>query len=140
MVAPSALRFVGLNFLRLVSVSSLILVFAAVIDIMVLDARAIKALSADERTQALEECDYFGDTSVPTHVWGLFWVQLQRFFLLLLLIACFCSGEWLAGEGSSEADAGAQRSTGAALPSASSATTFPSSAAASRLRLSDLCR
>ncbi|PWN44079.1 hypothetical protein IE81DRAFT_282521, partial [Ceraceosorus guamensis] len=84
MVAPSALKFIGLNALRLLSVCILLLTVAALIDLMVIDAKAINELSAEEKSDVEEDCSYFAGTSVPTHVWGLFWCQLNRTFLIIL--------------------------------------------------------
>lgn len=93
MVAPSVIRFIGLNLVRVLSVCSLILVFCSVIDVMVLDGRAAGAISDEEYDALRDDCEYLPDSDIPIHVWGLFWAQLNRVFILCLTLTCICSGE-----------------------------------------------
>lgn len=80
LLTPTAIAFVGFNALRLLSVVSLLLVFAATIQSMVLDGREVAMAQPGD----YEDCDYLPGTDIPTHVWGLFWSHLDRTFILIL--------------------------------------------------------
>lgn len=84
--------FLLLNAVRTISIVSLILLFAAVITLMVQDSKAYFALRQTSRfaTYSNEYC-YFPDTEVPTSTWGLFWLQLDRFYILMIAIICALS-------------------------------------------------
>ncbi|OXG34748.1 hypothetical protein C359_06205 [Cryptococcus neoformans Bt120] len=81
---PSGPVFIGLNALRALSIIALLLVFAANIETMVSDIKAVKNPASDE-----DDCDYIEYSSVPDQVGGPFWSILNRIFILsecLLLI------------------------------------------------------
>jgi hypothetical protein len=86
--------FIALNLVRLISIISLILVFAAVISLIAQDSKAYYAIqkAGNLQTYSDEYC-YFPDTEVPTSTWGLFWLQLDRFIILCIALLGVASGE-----------------------------------------------
>ena len=84
--------FFGFNALRLLSVVATLLVFATTLMVMVLDGREYNAAQDGPEDEYID-CEYFPGTDVPTHVWGIFWVQLDRTFVFILLLLCVLSGK-----------------------------------------------
>ncbi|KGB77660.1 hypothetical protein I307_03527 [Cryptococcus deuterogattii 99/473] len=74
---PSGPLFIGLNAVRALSIIALLLVFAADIETMVYDIKAIKNPASDE-----DDCDYIEYSSVPDQTGGPFWSILNRIFIL----------------------------------------------------------
>ncbi|KAK0549502.1 hypothetical protein OC846_004034 [Tilletia horrida] len=58
---------------------------------MVADGRGVQAAQQNGFDAAATGCDYYPGTDVPLHVWGIFWVHLNRVFELILLIFCILS-------------------------------------------------
>ncbi|KAK4686137.1 hypothetical protein P7C73_g3994, partial [Tremellales sp. Uapishka_1] len=92
---PSGPIFIGLNILRLLSIVSLLLVFAANVVTMADDIKAIKASSASgASSSALNstadwDCDYVEYSTVPDQTGGSFWSILNRICIIfecLLLV------------------------------------------------------
>lgn len=92
LLTGSGVAFVLFNILRLVSIVATILVFAATLEMMVLDGREAAEASRED-PDVYEDCEYVPGTDVPTHTWGLAWAQLNRTFILALCIICVFSGE-----------------------------------------------
>ncbi|PWN22245.1 hypothetical protein BCV69DRAFT_292755 [Microstroma glucosiphilum] len=90
MLTRTGAAFVGLNFVRLLSITALLLVLAATLEVMVIDGRLVAA-ARKEDAEVWDDCEYVPGTDVPTHTWGLFWTQLDRTFVLVLCIICVFS-------------------------------------------------
>jgi hypothetical protein len=92
MLTRTGAAFVGLNLVRLLSITATLLVLAATLEVMVIDGRLVAAARKNE-AEVWDDCEYVPGTDVPTHTWGLFWTQLDRTFVLVLCIICVFSGE-----------------------------------------------
>jgi hypothetical protein len=69
---------------RILSVVGLLLVFSSSIFVMVNDIRAVNNFMANQgASQALTDCDYIADSSVPNQAAGVFWAVLNRLLILL---------------------------------------------------------
>lgn len=85
--------FLGLNGVRLASISALALVFASIIVLMVEDSRAYSVIQRNGDMATVDEtCDYLPATDIPTTPWGLFWVQLDRSMMLCACLLCVIAG------------------------------------------------
>lgn len=91
MIKPKSLAFVSFNLLRIVSVVCFLLVSGATIESMVEDGHNISAAEPED----WDECEYIPGTDVPTHAWGIFWVHLNRTFILVLCLFGLFSGEYM---------------------------------------------
>lgn len=92
MLPVKGMIFIGLNVLRLISMISLLLVFSSTILLMVNDSNAYYRLRREDLLQSTGvECDYYPESDVPTTTWGIFWIQLDRFWILCLCWLCFFS-------------------------------------------------
>lgn len=92
MLPLHGIAFFGFNALRSLSIIATELVLATTVFVMVLDGREYNAAHKTP-SEDYTDCEYYPGTDVPTHVWGIFWVQLDRTFILILLILCTLSGE-----------------------------------------------
>ncbi|CAO1614290.1 unnamed protein product [Sympodiomycopsis kandeliae] len=90
MIPLHGIGFFGFNILRFVSVIATVLVLSSTLMVMVLDGREYNAAKRDS-PEDFDDCEYLPGTDVPTHTWGIFWVQLDRTFVLILLILCVLS-------------------------------------------------
>ncbi|EPQ28503.1 uncharacterized protein PFL1_03806 [Pseudozyma flocculosa PF-1] len=88
------LSFVGLNLVRILSLVSMVLVWVAILVMMIQDGQDFN--DASLRAQADEQdCTYIPGTEVPTHVWGIFWAELHRALLLVVVaIAILSEVSW----------------------------------------------
>ncbi|TFK54690.1 hypothetical protein OE88DRAFT_1732002 [Heliocybe sulcata] len=93
MILPNARGyvFIGLNVIRILSLIALLLVFISSIIVMVHDVGAVNdflsATSADDATaEAMEDCDYIGDSTVPNQPAGAFWAVLNRLLIIFQVI------------------------------------------------------
>lgn len=93
MLTRTGAAFVGLNIVRLLSITATLLVLAATLEVMIIDGRLVAA-APKEDAEVWDDCEYVPGTDVPTHTWGLFWTQLDRTFVLVLCIICVFSGEY----------------------------------------------
>ncbi|PWN37008.1 uncharacterized protein FA14DRAFT_176310 [Meira miltonrushii] len=92
MLPVKGIIFIGLNVLRTISMIALILVFSSTILLMVNDSNTYYRLRNQDLLQtSQDECDYYPESDVPTTTWGMFWIQLDRFWILCLCITCFFS-------------------------------------------------
>ncbi|MCO5585020.1 hypothetical protein L7F22_038952 [Adiantum nelumboides] len=92
MLPVKGIIFIGLNALRLISMIALILVFCSTISLMANDSRTYNRLRREDLLQSTgDECDYYPESDVPTTTWGIFWIQLDRFWIICLCILCFLS-------------------------------------------------
>lgn len=97
MLPLKAIVFLLLNAVRLLSIVALLLVFSSVVLLMAQDARAYHAVvQAGKLQDYTEEYCYYPDSDVPTTMWGLFWLQLDRFLLLCVALLGVASGALIA--------------------------------------------
>jgi len=91
--------FFGLNAIRVLSIVSLLLVFASSILVIVTDIEAVNAYdsakqsSSNTTSQALVECDseYIGESTVPNQIGGVFWAVINRLFIIFQVITLILS-------------------------------------------------
>ncbi|EAU87649.2 hypothetical protein CC1G_09110 [Coprinopsis cinerea okayama7 len=92
MLPPRAYTFIGLNAVRILSIISLLLVFASNIVTLVNDIKAVNRFmeagkdgiaGANNATlDALRDFDYISDSTVPNQPAGAFWAVLNRLFII----------------------------------------------------------
>ncbi|KAG9318752.1 hypothetical protein JVU11DRAFT_851 [Chiua virens] len=89
--------FFGLNAVRVLSIVSLLLVFASSILVMVTDIEATNAYESGKQnsntttSQAFVDCDYIEDSTVPNQIGGLFWAVINRLFIIFQVITLVLS-------------------------------------------------
>jgi hypothetical protein len=88
--------FYGLNVVRVLSIVSLLLVFASSILVMVTDIEAVNAYdsanqSSNTTSQATVDCDYILDSTVPNQIGGVFWAVINRLFIIFQVITLVLS-------------------------------------------------
>ncbi|KAG8217787.1 hypothetical protein J3R82DRAFT_5949 [Butyriboletus roseoflavus] len=88
--------FFGLNVVRVLSIVSLLLVFASSILVMVTDIEAVNAYdsakqSGNSTSQAFVDCDYIENSTVPNQVGGVFWAIINRLFIIFQVITLILS-------------------------------------------------
>lgn len=92
MLPIKGIIFIGLNVLRAISMIAMILVFSSTILLMVNDSNTYYRLqNLDLLQTSKDDCDYYPESDVPTTTWGIFWIQLDRFWILCLCVTCFLS-------------------------------------------------
>lgn len=97
MLPLKAYVFGLLNIVRLLSVVFLCLAFAAIV---VLNKDDMKALRESKQADAedLEDCAYIADSDIPLSTWGIFWLFLDRTFLMIACLLGLLSettlGQW----------------------------------------------
>ncbi|KII90114.1 hypothetical protein PLICRDRAFT_40314 [Plicaturopsis crispa FD-325 SS-3] len=88
MLPPRAYVFIGLNGVRVLSIIALLLVFASSIVTMVHDVEAVNRFVAAGKvdnstdTNAMIDCDYIDDSTVPNQPAGAFWAVLNRLLII----------------------------------------------------------
>ncbi|KAI9571260.1 hypothetical protein HD554DRAFT_2320798 [Boletus coccyginus] len=89
--------FFGLNAVRVLSIVSLLLVFASSILVMVTDIEAVNAYDAAKQSsntttnEALVDCEYILDSTVPNQIGGVFWAVINRLFIIFQVITLILS-------------------------------------------------
>jgi len=92
MLPPRALIFIGLNAVRILSIVTLLLVFASSILVMVNDVTAVNTFmsqaqaSGNTTESLLENCDYIENSTVPNQTAGVFWAVVNRLFIIFQVI------------------------------------------------------
>ncbi|KAL6301659.1 hypothetical protein BKA93DRAFT_796827 [Sparassis latifolia] len=90
MLPPRGYIFIGLNVVRILSIVSLLLVFASSIFVIVTDVEAVNrfmALPADQ----VPDCDYVPGSDVPNQPAGIFWAILNRLLIIFEVIVLIMS-------------------------------------------------
>ncbi|KAF9246237.1 hypothetical protein BU15DRAFT_85019 [Melanogaster broomeanus] len=75
--------FYSLNAIRVLSIISLLLVFASSILVMVND---IEAQTGNTTNVDLVNCDYIENSTVPNQIGGVFWAIINRLFIIFQVI------------------------------------------------------
>lgn len=96
MLPPRAYIFFGLNAVRVLSIVSLLLVFASGIFVMVTNIKAVNLFQAnkDNSTGDHLDCDYIEGSTVPNQAAGVFWAvvsSLLVIFQVIILLLSECS-------------------------------------------------
>ncbi|KAH8827345.1 hypothetical protein DL96DRAFT_1498914 [Flagelloscypha sp. PMI_526] len=92
--------FIGLNFIRTLSIVSILLVFSSTIFVMVTNIKAVNAFEIALRNNSteieeMEECDYIMGSTVPHQAAGVFWSVVSSLFLLFQSVVLLLSEvEW----------------------------------------------
>ncbi|PPQ86927.1 hypothetical protein CVT25_009813 [Psilocybe cyanescens] len=93
MLPPRAMFFMGLNAVRVLSLVSLILVFASTILVMVTNIKAVNAFQANKGSDnsTMLDCDYIAGSTVPNQPAGVFWAVVASLLILFQTIILFLS-------------------------------------------------
>jgi len=88
--------FLALNAVRILSIISLILVFASSIFVMVNDIEAVNEFQAAKQAgnvtrELLLKCDYIEGSTVPNQPAGVFWAVVNRLLIIFQVIILFLS-------------------------------------------------
>jgi len=88
--------FFGLNVVRVLSIVSLLLVFASSILVIVTDVEAVNAYdstkqSGNSTAQDFVDCDYILDSTVPNQIGGVFWAVINRLLIIFQVITLILS-------------------------------------------------
>jgi hypothetical protein len=88
--------FIGLNIIRVLSMVSLILVFASSIFVMVNDVTAFNEFQRAQQNNPdaadiLANCDYIEGSTVPNQAAGIFWAVVSRLLIIFQVIVLFLS-------------------------------------------------
>jgi len=88
--------FYGLNAVRVLSIVSLLLVFASSILVIVTDIEAVNAYDSAKQSnsttsQDLVDCEYILDSTVPNQIGGVFWAVINRLFIIFQVITLILS-------------------------------------------------
>ncbi|KAF5315593.1 hypothetical protein D9611_005054 [Ephemerocybe angulata] len=90
--------FFGLNAVRVLSIVSLILVFASSILVMVTNIKAVNAFQANKINNTTEsdmvDCDYIEGSTVPNQAAGVFWAVVASLLIIfqsIVLLLSECS-------------------------------------------------
>jgi hypothetical protein len=94
---PRGYIFIGLNAVRVLSIISLMLVFASSIFVMVTDVEAVnefqsaKQVGKNVTSELILNCDYIAGSTVPNQAAGVFWAIINRLFIIFQVIILFLS-------------------------------------------------
>ncbi|KAF8559860.1 hypothetical protein OG21DRAFT_1503083 [Imleria badia] len=90
--------FFGLNAVRVLSIVSLLLVFASSILVIVTDIEAVNAYQSAKQTsnttsanEAFVDCEYILDSTVPNQIGGVFWAVINRLLIIFQVITLILS-------------------------------------------------
>jgi hypothetical protein len=88
--------FFGLNAVRVLSIVSLLLVFASSILVIVTDIEAVNAYDAVKQSnnttsEAVVDCEYILDSTVPNQIGGVFWAVVNRLLIIFQVITLLFS-------------------------------------------------
>ncbi|CDO68623.1 hypothetical protein BN946_scf184996.g54 [Trametes cinnabarina] len=89
MLPPRAYFFLGLNGVRVLSIISLLLVFASSIFVLVNDVEAVnRSMKSDID---MSDCDYIEGSTVPNQPAGVFWAVVNRLLIIFQVIVLIMS-------------------------------------------------
>ncbi|KAJ3011519.1 hypothetical protein NUW54_g2145 [Trametes sanguinea] len=89
MLPPRAYFFLGLNGVRILSIISLLLVFASSIFVLVNDVEAVnRSMKSDVD---MTDCDYIEGSTVPNQPAGVFWAVVNRLLIIFQVIVLIMS-------------------------------------------------
>jgi len=96
MIPPRGYVFIGLNFVRILSVIACLLVFSSSLVTMVHDVEAVNTLLAAEKSNStvansLLDCDYVINSTVPNQPAGEFWAVLNLLLIIFQIVALILS-------------------------------------------------
>ncbi|TFK23436.1 hypothetical protein FA15DRAFT_642423 [Coprinopsis marcescibilis] len=98
MIPARKLTFIGLNVVRLLSVVSLMLVFASTILVMVNNIKAVNRfedlkleVNGTVEAEELLDCDYIDGSTVPNQPAGVFWAIVASLLIIFQTIILFLS-------------------------------------------------
>ncbi|KIJ69198.1 hypothetical protein HYDPIDRAFT_123409 [Hydnomerulius pinastri MD-312] len=96
MAAIRTYIFFALNAVRMLSIVSLLLVFASSIFVMVKDIEAVNSFDAAKQSgnatsQDLVNCDYIENSTVPNQIGGVFWAVINRLLIIFQVIILILS-------------------------------------------------
>ncbi|KAL4077183.1 hypothetical protein V8B97DRAFT_2080654 [Scleroderma yunnanense] len=88
--------FFALNAVRVLSIVSLLLVFASSIFVMVKDIEAVNSFEAAKQSsnttqQDLLSCDYIENSTVPNQLGGVFWAIVNRLLIIFQVVILIMS-------------------------------------------------
>jgi len=88
--------FLALNAVRILSIISLILVFASSIFVMVNDIEAVNEFQSAKQagnvtSEMLLKCDYIEGSTVPNQPAGVFWAVVNRLLIIFQVVILFLS-------------------------------------------------
>lgn len=87
MLPLKGIIFITFNLIRLISIVSLLVTFSAVIYLINEDSKAYYAVERSSHFESYRnDYYYFPDTQVATSTWGLFWLEFDRFNILVLCL------------------------------------------------------
>ncbi|KAI0929335.1 hypothetical protein AcV5_006630 [Taiwanofungus camphoratus] len=91
MLPSRAYIFIGLNAVRVLSIVSLLLVFASSIFVMVEDVQAFNRFMSQPNSTNMQNCDYIPDSDVPNQPAGIFWAVVNRLLIIFQVIVLILS-------------------------------------------------
>lgn len=93
MISNRAFQFIGLSAVRVLSIVSLILVFASTILVTVTNIKAVNAFEANKGSVDLstENCDYIEGSTVPNQPAGVFWAIVSSLLVLTQTVVLLLS-------------------------------------------------
>ncbi|PPR02829.1 hypothetical protein CVT24_002226 [Panaeolus cyanescens] len=96
MVNTRAIQFMGLNAVRVLSIISLLLVFASTILVIVTNVKAVNAFEASKTGDPAEmDCDYIEGSTVPNQPAGVFWAIVSSLLIMFqTIILLFSEVSW----------------------------------------------
>ncbi|KAF8447647.1 hypothetical protein L210DRAFT_3609909 [Boletus edulis BED1] len=88
--------FFTLNAVRVLSIVSLLLVFASSILVIVNDVEAVNEYdsakqSSNATSEAFADCEYILNSTVPNQIGGVFWAVINRLFIIFQVITLILS-------------------------------------------------
>ncbi|KAK2466661.1 hypothetical protein APHAL10511_000919 [Amanita phalloides] len=87
-----AVIFIGLNAIRVLSIVTLVLVFASQIAVIVTNVEAVNAFQAQGgNSSALRDCDYINGSTVPNQPAGVFWAVVATLLIIIQSIILLLS-------------------------------------------------
>ncbi|KIP07800.1 hypothetical protein PHLGIDRAFT_19086 [Phlebiopsis gigantea 11061_1 CR5-6] len=91
MLPPRAYIFIGLNGIRILSIISMLLVFASSIFVLVHDVEAVNRFMKDASESDMIDCDYIENSTVPNQPAGVFWAVVNRLLIIFQIIVLILS-------------------------------------------------
>ncbi|KAI0636443.1 hypothetical protein C8Q77DRAFT_1092769 [Trametes polyzona] len=89
MLPPRAYFFIGLNVVRLLSIISMLLVFASSIFVLVNDVQAVNR--SMKSNTGMTDCDYIEGSTVPNQPAGVFWAVVNRLLIIFQVVVLILS-------------------------------------------------
>ncbi|GJE96407.1 hypothetical protein PsYK624_126040 [Phanerochaete sordida] len=91
MLPPRAYIFIGLNAVRILSIISMLLVFASSIFLLVNDVEAVNYFMKNATDEDFTDCDYIENSTVPNQPAGIFWAVVNRLLIIFQIIVLILS-------------------------------------------------